>query len=256
MRKIIIIGNWKLNGNYLFLKNYLKQIQKVLNNQTLYSCQISIAFPYVYLNTAAKYLSNTPITITAQNVDIHLEGSYTGEISVNMLKDIGVKYIIIGHSERRQFHLEDNILIAHKFYLVKSHGLIPILCIGDNKKEKDLNQTIDVCIKQINFVIKQYGIDILYKSIIAYEPIWAIGSGVPADANFVQYIHTSIRQYIMSINNKVAKSIILQYGGSVNSSNIINFNNKNNIDGFLIGQASLNVKDFISIIQKIEQNIS
>ncbi|QJC30201.1 triose-phosphate isomerase [Enterobacteriaceae endosymbiont of Plateumaris sericea] len=256
MKPFFIIGNWKLNGNTIFVKNYINKIKNFLNKKKLNYCKISIAPSYTYLYLSNIYLNNTKIALTAQNVDINLSGSFTGEISINMLKDIGVKYVIIGHSERRIFHKETNEYISKKFHIIKSNDLIPILCIGETKLEKDMNQTKDICAKQIDVILNDQGVQAFNNTIIAYEPIWAIGSGKSANPIEVQNIHKFIRDYIAQKDLNISKNIIIQYGGSINENNIDMFIKQKDINGFLIGKASLTAENFISIVKKAEKIIS
>ncbi|QJC36488.1 triose-phosphate isomerase [Enterobacteriaceae endosymbiont of Donacia simplex] len=255
MKKFLIIANWKLNGNLKFINKNINLIKENINN-SLSFCNLSIAPPYIYINHIKNFLKNTSISLTAQDVDIHVKGSFTGETSISMLKDVGVKYIIIGHSERRLYHNENNDLISKKFILIKNNGLIPILCLGETKKQKKQNQTEKVCIQQINDIIKNSNINIFNNTIIAYEPIWAIGSGKSANIYKIQKIILFIKKYISSLNDEVAKNIHFLYGGSVNYSNIETFFKTNNINGFLIGKASLEINNFISLVKKSEKIIS
>ncbi|QJC33675.1 triose-phosphate isomerase [Enterobacteriaceae endosymbiont of Donacia provostii] len=255
MKKFLITANWKLNGSYNFINKNIDLIKKI--NDYLHFCHISLAPPYVYLNYINQFIKNTSISLTAQNVDIHLKGSFTGETSINMLKDIGVKYIIIGHSERRLYHNENINLIAKKFILIKEHGLIPILCIGETKEQKKYKLTEKICINQINSILKlSNNVNIFENTIIAYEPIWAIGSGKIANIDEVKNIIFFIRKYISSFNKKIIENIYFQYGGSVDYSNIDNFLNKTYINGFLIGKVSLKLKNFIFLVKKIEKNLN
>ncbi|QJC34086.1 triose-phosphate isomerase [Enterobacteriaceae endosymbiont of Donacia cinerea] len=255
MKKFLIIANWKLNGNLKFINKNINLMTKKIDN-SLSFCNLSIAPPYVYINYINNFLKNTSISLTAQNVDIHLQGSFTGETSIKMLKDIGIKYVITGHSERRLFHNESNNLVSQKFILIKNNGLIPILCLGETEEQKKYNQTEKIFIQQINNIIKNSNINILNKTIIAYEPVWAIGSGKNANFSEIQKIILFIKKYISSLNKQVAKNIYFLYGGSVNYSNINTFFKKNIINGFLIGKASLEIENFIALVKKTEKIIS
>ncbi|QJC34489.1 triose-phosphate isomerase [Enterobacteriaceae endosymbiont of Donacia crassipes] len=253
MKKFLVTANWKLNGSYNFINKNIKIIKKI--NHSLKYCQLSISPPYVYLHYINNLIKNTSISLTAQNVDIHLKGSFTGEISVNMLKDIGVKYVIIGHSERRIYHNEDINFISKKFVLIKKYNLIPILCIGETEEQRKNKLIEKICINQINSILKISNINIFSNTIIAYEPLWAIGSGKIADINEVKKVILFIRKYISSLNKEIVENIYFQYGGSVNYFNINNFFKKKYINGFLIGKASLTMKNFIFLIEKIEKNL-
>ncbi|QJC29053.1 triose-phosphate isomerase [Enterobacteriaceae endosymbiont of Plateumaris rustica] len=256
MKPFLIIGNWKLNGNVLFVKNYINKIKNFLEKTKLNFCEISIAPAYTYLYLSNICLNNIQMNLTAQNVDINLYGSFTGEISIKMLKDIGIKYVIIGHSERRIFHKETNEYISKKFNIIKSNGLIPILCIGETELQKNMNQTKDICAEQIDIILKTQGIEAFDNTVIAYEPIWAIGSGKSANPIEVQNIHKFIRKYISQKNLKISKNLIIQYGGSINKNNMDIFIKQKDINGFLIGKASLTAENFISIVKKAEKIMS
>lgn len=250
MKYPLIIGNWKLNGN----KNTITKLITDLNNMysNVSKCNIAIAPPLVYLDIAHTLLLKSNIKLCAQNVDIHLSGSFTGETSSFMLKDLGVQYVLIGHSEQRIYHKDNNTsYIAEKFFITKSVGLIPILCIGENKTEYDSGSTQLVCSQQIDAIIKSLGIQSLKNSIIAYEPIWAIGSGTSANPNLIQSIHKFIRNYIAQYDISIANQLLIQYGGSVNSNNITQLIIQKDIDGVLIGAASLNINSFSDIIQSV-----
>ncbi|QJC37721.1 triose-phosphate isomerase [Enterobacteriaceae endosymbiont of Donacia bicoloricornis] len=255
MTKFLIIANWKLNGNYKFINKNINLIKKKIY-KSLYFCNLSIAPPYIYLGYINNLLKNTSISLTAQNVDIHTKGSFTGEISIKMLKDVGVKYVIIGHSERRFFHNENNDIISKKFILIKNNGLIPILCLGETEKQKKRNETEKICIQQINSILENSNINILNKTIIAYEPIWAIGSGKNANINEIQKTILFIKKYISSLNSEIVKNIYFLYGGSVNVSNLDIFLQEKTINGLLIGKASLTIENFISLVKKAEKTIN
>ncbi|URJ23257.1 triose-phosphate isomerase [Blochmannia endosymbiont of Camponotus sp. C-003] len=252
-RRLLVIGNWKLNGN----KNTITNLTITLVNTfcNISKCSVAIAPPVMYLDIVKRYLlNNTHIQLCAQNVDIHLSGAFTGEISAEMLQDCNVRYVLIGHSERRIHHKENDAYIAKKFFILKKVGLIPILCIGENKREYDSGCTQSICINQIKTVIKLLGIEALKNSVIAYEPIWSIGSGVSASPESVQMVHKSIRDYIASYDVSVADEIIIQYGGSVTPENVTQFFDQKDIDGVLVGAASLNANSFAMIVQTAEKH--
>ncbi|MFI4819198.1 MAG: triose-phosphate isomerase [Enterobacterales bacterium] len=248
MRYPLIVGNWKLNGT----KYIVNEMIMVLNdnlNKIKKICNVVITPPYVYLDMAKKKLNQSKIFLGSQDVDIHLFGPFTGETSVKMLKDIGVKYTIIGHSERRYNHNENDELIIKKLSLLKKESIIPIICVGENLEDKEKGQTKNVCINIIDKIIKNLGIESLYNSVIAYEPIWAIGNGQSATPNYVQKVHKFIRDYISKYDIEISKQIIIQYGGSVNSKNAKFFLQKPDIDGLIVGNASLNPNSFVEIVK-------
>ncbi|MCW5196786.1 triose-phosphate isomerase [Buchnera aphidicola (Pemphigus obesinymphae)] len=245
MKKKLIIANWKLNGNKVSILNFLNLLNK---HDIEEKCKIIMSFPVIYLYLAKTIIYKKNIFLGAQNIDVNLSGPFTGEISVNMLKDIGIDYVILGHSERRKYHKESDTLIAKKFELVKKANLIPILCVGENKEEKKLGQTQEVCARQLNSVISICGPQIFNDTIIAYEPIWAIGSGETATPSSVQKIHRFIKEYIKKYGFVNSDKISVQYGGSVDENNVAQLLYEADIDGVLVGGASLNYNKFKKII--------
>ncbi|VAX76549.1 triose-phosphate isomerase [Buchnera aphidicola] len=254
MIKPIIIGNWKLNGNTKLIRNFFKPLNLFLESYSN-NCTTIIAPPILYANIIQNCipLDKKNFFLGAQNIDCHLSGSFTGEISSLMIKDIKIKYVIIGHSERRFYHNETNAMIAKKFCILKEQNLIPILCIGDTIKEKEENKTKEVCIQQIDtiFNMNPYKTNIFDNSIIAYEPLWAIGSGRAANPKSVQSIIHFIRNYIIKKSDHKIKNLFMQYGGSINKKNAKEFIYQKDIDGLLIGGASLKIKEFTKIIEII-----
>ncbi|MCV2525212.1 MAG: triose-phosphate isomerase [Candidatus Lightella neohaematopini] len=257
MKNLLIISNWKLNGSKYLINNFINKISHIIKDCNF---SIVIAPPLLYLDYMQQiikfYKCDNHILLSAQNIDVHNYGSFTGEISAKMLKDIGIKYAIIGHADRKIFHKENNDTILKKFTLLKSENMFPILCIGETKEEYQSNQTIAVCIKQINNIIKNLGILALQNTIIAYEPIWAINNKIIVDPTYIQKIHSAIRNYLVKINCKISKSISIQYGGSVNFTNILNLLKQQDIDGVLIGRASLDTENFIKILNIINNSYS
>lgn len=255
MKKLLIIGNWKLHGNKNSIIHFLNTLNNTLIN--ISKCRIVIALPLIYLDMANNYLLNihSCIKLCAQNVSIHLSGAFTGDTSVLMLKDIGIQYVLIGHSEHRIHYNETNLHISKKFSILKKMGLIPILCIGENKKDHDNGIAELVCIKQIDSIIKSIGVQSLKNSIIAYEPIWAIGSGIHASPKYTQLIHKSIRNHIAQYDPSIANQIAIHYGGSVNSDNVVPFILQPDIDGVLVGSASVDADHFSLIIQLVENSV-
>ncbi|CAL4322138.1 triose-phosphate isomerase [Buchnera aphidicola] len=247
----LIIANWKLNGNkkiFSTLLNFLKKNKKVFKQK----CKLNIAPSHIYLYKFREIIKeNQWINLSAQNVDIHVSGAFTGEISALMLKDMLVTHVIIGHSERRNFHNENEYLIAEKFNLLKKQNLIPILCIGETIEEKKDNKTIEICKKQIDIIFELVGKKAFYNTIIAYEPIWSIGSGNSANPKEVQFILSTLRTYIKEKSSSFLEDFYLLYGGSVNENNIHFFCKEKDIDGFLVGTACLNFDIFLNILKKI-----
>ncbi|WP_216782479.1 triose-phosphate isomerase [Candidatus Profftia tarda] len=252
MRQPLVVGNWKLNGNHQMVNQLILELRQELIGV---DCNVAIAPPTVYLDQAADNLSGSCIALGAQDVDINKTGAFTGETSAHMLKDIGVKYIIIGHSERRTFHKESDSLIAEKFIAVKEAGLIPIMCIGETEAEKNAGDTQVVCKRQLDVVLKNVDVSCMLESaVIAYEPVWAIGTGTSATPNQAQFMHKFIREHIAQYSYEAANKVIIQYGGSVNSANATKLFAQPDIDGALVGGASLQAKNFAMIVKAASKN--
>ncbi|VFP85912.1 Triosephosphate isomerase [Buchnera aphidicola (Cinara pseudotaxifoliae)] len=252
MIKPIIVGNWKLNGTKKRIKKFSKLLSLFLTQHN-FKGTIAISLPviYSYIIKNLSIFKKKKIFLSAQNVDNHTLGSFTGEISPNMLYDMMIKYVIIGHSERRFNHQETNYIVANKFRLLKKENLIPILCIGETEQEKKDNKIKEICVKQIDTIFNMCGIHAFDNSIIAYEPIWAIGSHNSANPLKAQFVAQFIRQYINSKLNYKIKNFFIQYGGSVTKNNILELMSQKDIDGFLIGKASLKITEFIKILELI-----
>ena len=203
----------------------------------------------MYLAAAENELTGSEIALGAQNVDIRAQGAFTGDISAEMLKEFGAKYIIIGHSERRTYHHESDAFIAKKFGVLKATGMIPVLCIGETEAENEAGQTEAVVARQIDAVINTLGVDAFLGAVIAYEPIWAIGTGKSATPSQAQAIHAFIRRHIAEKSATVAEQVIIQYGGSVNDSNAAELFAQPDIDGALVGGASLKAPAFATIVK-------
>ncbi|AKJ43531.1 triose-phosphate isomerase [Pragia fontium] len=247
MRHPLVMGNWKLNGSKHMVNELIAGLRHELSDVD--GCDVAIAPPFIYLDQAKQAISDSHIALGAQNVDINLSGAFTGETSANMLKDIGAKYVIIGHSERRTYHKESDELIAEKFAVLKEAGLIPVLCIGETEAENEAGQTQAVCARQLDAVLKTMGAPALKGSVIAYEPVWAIGTGKSATPAQAQAVHKFIRDHIAKHDADVAAKIIIQYGGSVNDSNAAELFSQPDIDGALVGGASLKADAFAIIVK-------
>jgi len=238
MRRPLIAGNWKMNGSG---KNIAELVKKLLDLHC--ESDIIIFPPYVYIPQVVTALSNKAIAVGAQDVCEYNFGAYTGEVSSEMLKDIGCTYCLVGHSERRNLYGEDNSKVANKFYQASLAGLKPILCLGETLEQREKGETLDLICEQIDAILDCAGKNSLSNAVIAYEPIWAIGSGKPADANEIQLVHQYIRSKIgdSSLGSKIL------YGGSVTPANTMQLLEKPDIDGLLVGGASLDAVAFSEI---------
>lgn len=250
MRHPFVMGNWKLNGSRHMVNELVTGLRKELAGVA--DCTVAIAPPEVYITEAEKLAAGSHILLGAQNVDLHLSGAFTGETSAQMLKDVGVKYVILGHSERRTYHKESDELIAQKFAIVKEQGLTPVLCIGETEAENEAGKTQEVCARQIDAVLKTHGIAAFEGAVIAYEPVWAIGTGKSATPAQAQAVHKFIRGHLAKADAKVAEQVIIQYGGSVNAANAAELFSQPDIDGALVGGASLKADAFAQIVKAAE----
>lgn len=247
MRHPLVMGNWKLNGSQKLLAELITGLRKELD--TVKGCDVAIAPPVVYLAQAQQAISHSPISLGAQNVDVNLSGAFTGEVSAEMLKDSGAKYVIIGHSERRTYHKESDELIAQKFNVVQQAGLVPVLCIGETEAENEAGKTEQICARQLDSVLDTCGAAAFKGAVIAYEPVWAIGTGKSASPAQAQAIHKFIREYLSKKDVEIAEQVIIQYGGSVNDKNAAELFRQPDIDGALVGGASLKADAFAAIVK-------
>lgn len=247
MRKPFVMGNWKLNGSKEMAAELVAGLKKATNG--IHNCDIAIAPPAVYIDYIASLTQGSSIKLGAQDSSIHEFGAFTGETSPLMLKELGVTHVIIGHSERRTYHHESNEIVAQKFEAVKKAGLIPVLCIGETEAENEKGLTETVCAAQIDAVLALVGVDAFMNAVIAYEPVWAIGTGKSATPAQAQAVHHFIRSHIAKACTKVADQLIIQYGGSVNDKNAAELFTQPDIDGALVGGASLKLDAFTAIIK-------
>ena len=250
-RQTLVAANWKMNGTLGGIPNLLDALIKGVSTET--QSEVVICPPFVYLAELAKELKNSPIKLGAQNVS-HLErGAYTGEVSTEMLNDFVCEYVIIGHSERRTLYHETDALIAEKFGAVQLFNMIPILCIGESLEERESNITEEVIARQLDTVIDKAGINAFDKAVIAYEPVWAIGTGKTASPEQAQDVHQFIRLRLARHNKNIADGIRVLYGGSVKADNAKQLFEMADIDGGLIGGASLVAEDFLSICHAVRK---
>ncbi len=256
MRNPIIGGNWKMNkGSPSEATKMLKELIPLVKK--IKSVDIVIAPPFTALFSTIQTVKNTNIMIGAQNMYYEETGAFTGEISPTFLRDLGCKYIILGHSERRDIFNESDALINKKLKKALKSDLNPIVCIGEHLEERETGRTKDVIKSQFDLTFKDLKSEELSRVVIAYEPIWAIGTGKTATPEQAEEIHIYIRELIASnYNKKIADRIRIQYGGSIKPTNANELFNKENIDGGLVGGASLQVKSIYEIIKAAEESIN
>jgi len=245
MRQPIIAGNWKMNGSRESIKVLLDGLKAGSGDVT--SAEMVVCAPYIYLADVQQQLEGSSITFGGQNLSTEAKGAFTGEISADMLLDFAATYVIVGHSERRTLYGEDDALVAQKFSVARKAGLKPILCVGELLEEREAGTTEEVVARQLDAVIELEGVAALADGVIAYEPVWAIGTGKTATPEQAQEVHAFIRKLIAEKDAAIAEKVRIQYGGSMNATNAAELLAKDDIDGGLIGGASLKVEDFLTI---------
>jgi len=245
MRQPLVAGNWKLNGSKQSINALLEGILGGMKD--VQSAEVAVCAPYIYIPQVADMLGNASIAYGTQNISEFDSGAYTGEISGAMIAEFGCKYAIVGHSERRSIYLETDQQVAEKFKAAQKAGLVPILCVGELLEEREGGQTEAVVARQLDAVVDAAGIEALKKSVIAYEPVWAIGTGKTATPEQAQEVHAFIRSRLANSNADVANSVQILYGGSVKPDNAKLLFSQADIDGGLIGGASLDAAGFLSI---------
>ena len=247
MRQTLIAGNWKLNGSKQSIVDLLAGIATGVDA----TCNASIAVcaPYIYIPLVEDILRGGSIAWGAQNVSKQISGAYTGEISAGMLAEFSCQYCLVGHSERRSLHHESDNDTAIKYNVVKSAGIVPILCVGETLEERDQGNTALVVKRQTLAIIDSLGIESIDGAVIAYEPVWAIGTGRTATPEQAQEVHASIRALLAGFDVSIAEKTQILYGGSMNPANASALLAMPDIDGGLIGGASLKADDFLAICQ-------
>lgn len=245
MGKYIIAGNWKMNKLPSETYDFVKEVAEATKNST---CEVVCCTPYVCLSEAVKAAEGTQVKIGAENLHFEDKGAYTGEVSADMLVDMGVKYVIIGHSERRQYFAETDETVNLKTKKALEKGLIPIVCVGESLEQREAGITMDLIAIQVKKAFAGISAEDAKKVVIAYEPIWAIGTGKTATAEQAEEVCGGIRKIISELYcEKCAPEFTIQYGGSMNAKNAAELLAKDNIDGGLIGGASLKSTDFAVI---------
>jgi triosephosphate isomerase len=246
MKKYTIIGNWKMNMNALETKAFFSKLNDIKN----YKNTIKIICPaFPLLPTSIRLGKKSGTLIGAQNVSMHDKGAHTGEISANILKSININYCIIGHSERRQFYGDTNKIIREKWLQLRKENINPIICVGETLNDREKGITENVLKTQINQIFKDIDILKSEKMCVAYEPVWAIGTGKTATPEQAQEAHEFIRSCLLELYGSIANKIPLLYGGSVKPSNIKELLSQRDINGALIGGASLDPTDFANMVE-------
>ena len=251
-RKTIIAGNWKMNKTASETKRFAEELKRLLPRTKW--CDVVVCVPAVNIPAAMKAFKDLRVSVGAQNVFYEKSGAYTGEVSADMLKDLGVKYVIIGHSERRQYFGETDFTVNKKVIAALEAGLHPIICVGETLDQRELGVTMELIALQLKSALAGVPAEKARKCVIAYEPVWAIGTGKTATAEQADEVCSNIRAAIRGLYGaRVARSVTIQYGGSMNPKNAAELLAQPDIDGGLIGGAALKPEQFVDIINAANQ---
>jgi triosephosphate isomerase len=250
MRSKLIVGNWKMNGSRAANAALLDGIVAGLTSA---KAAIAVCVPAPYLHQVEEALKGSPIAWGAQDVSAYEGGAYTGEVCAKMLSDFACRYVIVGHSERRAYHRESSELVAKKVLAVLKEGMTPIVCVGETLEQREAGQTFDVVGAQLDAVLELLPPEAVAKIVVAYEPVWAIGTGRNATPAMAQEVHARLREQLRARNGEAAESVAILYGGSMKPENARELLAQPDIDGGLIGGAALKAQDFLAIIQAAEQ---
>lgn len=246
MRRSMVIGNWKMNGDFKSNRALLESVSATWSG--VHQTEVAVCPSYPYLALASEVLEHTNIAWGAQDLSVQASGAYTGDISAKMLLDCGCKYVLVGHSERRSYHGESSELVAKKFKAAVDAGLTPVLCVGETLDEREAEKTYDVVGRQLLKVVDFCGLDVVAKGVVAYEPVWAIGTGKSASPKEAQEVHSYIREVL----GPEGEQMRVLYGGSVKPDTAASLFAQKDIDGALVGGASLKAEDFVAICMASE----
>lgn len=245
MRQPLVAGNWKMNGSLESVRQLLDGIKRGVGG--VKNAEVVVCPPYVFIPEVQQQLAGTDVAWGAQDLSTESAGAFTAEIGASMLNDFACKYVIVGHSERRSYHAESDELVAKKYAVARAAGLVPILCVGETLEEQETGRTEEVVARQLDAVIKLVGVDALVDGVVAYEPVWAIGTGKTATPEQAQDVHAFIRGRVAESSAQVAEGLRILYGGSMKPGNAKELLGKPDIDGGLIGGAALQAEDFLGI---------
>ncbi len=244
MRRPLVAGNWKMHGTRA---ENTRLVEALIEASDEAPCDVVVCPPHVYLWEVGRQLKDSPIGLGAQTVCAEAQGAFTGEVSAAMLKDVGCQFAIVGHSERRLLYREDDTLVARKFVAAHAAGLTPILCVGETLEERERGVTEEVVGRQLDAVLAVAGAAAFARALVAYEPVWAIGTGKNATPDQAQAVHAFIRARIAARDATIADGLRLLYGGSVKAANAAELFDQPDVDGGLVGGASLKADEFVRI---------
>lgn len=243
MRSRLLVANWKMNGSLAANEILLSGIQ----SQDTSGCALAVCVPAPYFSQCQSALKESNVTWGAQDISAHGAGAYTGEVSVSMLRDFGCRYALVGHSERRMYHGETDEIVAAKVRRALDNGVTPIVCVGETQVEHKENRTEEVVLRQLTAALEAIGASDLHRIVVAYEPVWAIGTGETATPEIAQDVHHLLRKKLAERNENAARQVNILYGGSMRPDNARELFEMPDIDGGLVGGASLNAIDFLAI---------
>ena len=244
-RRPLVAGNWKMHGNQAEATALVHGIRHGLADVKV--AEIAVCPPFILIPLVSTLLKGSAVAWGGQNLSVHKSGAYTGEVSGPMLRDFGCTYVIVGHSERRTLYGEDDKIVSEKFGAAQAAGLIPILCVGETLVEREANRTEAVVARQLDAVVKLHGIAAFKNAVVAYEPVWAIGTGKTATPAQAQDVHGFIRGRLAASDQAVADGLRILYGGSMKGANAKELLGQPDIDGGLIGGAALAAEEFLTI---------
>ncbi len=245
-RSSLVVGNWKMHGSRDFCETLVNGVKAGVA-ELPEEVEVALCPPYVYLPLVTELCAGTAVLTGAQDVSAEKQGAFTGEVAGDMLADLGVSLVIVGHSERRVLYGETDAVVASKFVAAQNSGMTPILCVGESLQQRQQEVTEQVVLAQLDAVIETAGITSFVDAVIAYEPVWAIGTGETASPEQAQQVHALIRQHLAQKDSGVAQTLRILYGGSVKSSNAAELFVQPDIDGGLVGGASLESEQFVAI---------
>lgn len=247
MRTPVVAGNWKMNGTLASVRSLADGVRAGV--QADWKTEVILCPPFPYLSEVAERVADSGIAVGAQNVSEYVAGAYTGEVSATMLRDLGVCHVIVGHSERRSLFGESSAQVAEKFAAAVDNGLVPILCVGETLAEREQGRTLACVQAQLQAVLQRVGVEAFRRALVAYEPVWAIGTGLTATPEQAQEVHAALREMIAAHDPQVAAGTRILYGGSVKAANAASLFACPDIDGGLIGGAALDASEFLAICQ-------
>lgn len=251
MRKPLVAGNWKMHGTRAGNASLVAALRDALANDPSWptGCEVAIFPTFVHLGEIASSIGSAPLALGAQDLCAEAgPGAFTGEVSAAMLREVGCRYVLVGHSERRSLYGDSDSLVARKFATAQTAGLLPVLCVGESLAERDAGATHEVVGRQLDAVLQASGVAALGAAVVAYEPVWAIGTGRTATPEQAQDVHAFIRARIATLDGNIAGSVRLLYGGSVKASNARELFAMPDVDGGLVGGASLIAEEFVAIV--------